>query len=130
MKGTERHDRILVDEMLQHLAVVVTSASSGKVTLAKDAQPRYALEHAIELLAEAGEKVSRDFKSANPGIPWAQLRPLRRTLAHPYDTDAAQVSVDQLWVFSAKVVPRLYRRLKSPKFPRYATEDERAARRR
>ena len=64
MKESDQRDRFLVDEMLRHLAVISRGLKAGKPRLLRDAEPRYALEHAIELLSEAAEKTSREFKTA------------------------------------------------------------------
>jgi uncharacterized protein with HEPN domain len=113
----DSRDRFLVDEMLRHLAVLAAGAKGGKVTLVDDPMIRYAVEHATELLAEAAEKVSHAFKTANPKVPWKELRPLRRGVAHPYDSGAAPVNVEQLWGFIQDDVPKIARALGNAKFP-------------
>ncbi len=118
MKAEEQRDRVLVDEMLQHLQVVAEVAGSGKVTLGSSAQTRYALEHAIELFAEAAEKVSNNCKGANERVPWSSFRTFRRALAHPYDAGSSRVGIDELWVFATQVAPRVRRQLTTLKFPR------------
>ncbi len=120
MKESEQRDRFLVDEMLRHGEVLAAIVRKGKEFLLSDAPSRYAAEHAAELLAEAAEKTSQAFKSANPSLPWERLRPLRHDVAHPYDLGAERVNVDQLWQFAAKDAPRIARRLRDAEFPAYA----------
>ncbi len=117
MREAERRDRFLADEMLQHLDVVALSVKAGRARLATDPEPRYALEHAIEMLSEAGEKTSRAFKTANPGIPWRALRQFRHDVVHPYDVGASRIEIDQLWRFAVRDAPRLARRLRTARFP-------------
>ncbi|MGP8078729.1 MAG: DUF86 domain-containing protein [Thermoplasmata archaeon] len=98
--------------MLRHAAVLAAIAQKGKPALQTDATLRYAAEHATELLAEAAEKVSNTYKSANSEVPWDHLRPLRRLVAHPYDLDSQPVEIDQLWRFGTKDIPRIAKRLR------------------
>jgi uncharacterized protein with HEPN domain len=121
MSSSGNRDRFLVDEMLRHLAVVQAGVKLGKANLSTDATTRYALEHATELLAEAAEKTSAPFKTANPSIPWKSLRGVRHDVAHPYDTGAEPVNVEALWRFALVDCPRLQRSLRRAKFPRPAT---------
>jgi uncharacterized protein with HEPN domain len=110
-------DRYLVDEMLRHLTVLAMGVKGGKANLAKDPTIRYAAEHATELLAEAAEKVSQPFKTANPKVPWKGLRALRRGVAHPYDTGAESVNIDQLWKFIRDDAPKISAALRVAIFP-------------
>jgi uncharacterized protein with HEPN domain len=116
MKGTEQRDRFLVDEMLRHLGVVALELRRGRDRVETDPEVRYALEHAAELLAEAAEKTSRSFKTANSEIPWTALRKFRHDVAHPYDAGASAVTADQLWRFARDDAPGLARRLKAATF--------------
>ncbi|MGD0587194.1 MAG: HepT-like ribonuclease domain-containing protein [Thermoplasmata archaeon] len=106
-----------MDEMLRHLEVLASVVRNGKAALSSDALNRYAGEHATELLAEAAEKTSHAFKTANPGMPWDRLHPLRHDVAHPYDLGAEPVNINQLWVFATKDAPRISRRLRDARFP-------------
>ena len=120
MKAGEERDRFLVDEMLQHLAVVALTIKEGRDRLNASPQTRYALEHATELLAETGEKTSRRFKIANTGIPWEDLRKFRHDVAHPYDLGATRIETAQLWKFAQDDAPRIARYLRRAKFPKDA----------
>ena len=118
MKESERRDRFLADEMLRHLDVVALELRRGRERIETDLEARYALEHATELLAEAAEKESRPFKSANPEIDWMALRKFRHDVAHPNDVGATAVSAEQLWRFARDDAPEIARRLKKAKFPK------------
>ncbi len=119
MKGREGRDRFLVDEMLTHLTLLVQISERGKsqFMVPEGSESRYAAEHALELFAEAAEKVSGAFEKANPRIPWQRFRPLRRRVAHPYDPGSAAVNVEELWEFLAHDVPGLRRLLRRARFP-------------
>ena len=118
VKESEQRDRFLVDEMLRHLDVVGLELRKGRDRIETDAEVRYALEHATELLAEAAEKTSRLFKSANPEIAWKALRKFRHDVAHPYDAGAMSVTAQQLWKFARDDAPAIAQRLKRAAFPK------------
>jgi len=118
VKESEQRNRFLVDEALRHLDVVTLELRRGRDRIETDPEARYALEHATELLAEAAEKTSRPFKSANPEIDWKALRKFRHDVAHPYDVGAATVTAEQLWRFARDDAPGIARRLKRAKFPK------------
>ena len=119
MKDGERRDRFLVDEMLTHLSLLGQIGERGKSAFIapEGAEARYAAEHALELFAEAVEKVSGTFEKANPKIPWRRFRPFRRRVAHPYDHGSEAVNVDELWEFLAHDVPVLRKSLRKARFP-------------
>jgi len=118
MKESEQRDRFLVDEMLRHLDVVGLELRRGRDRIETDPEVRYALEHATELLAEAAEKTSRPFKSANSEIAWKALQKFRHDVAHPYDAGAMSVTAQQLWRFARDDAPAIARHLRKAKFPR------------
>lgn len=105
--------------MLRHGEVIAVNVAKGRTAFDSDVSTRYALDHAVELLSEAAEKLSSGFERANPAIPWKGLRPLRRDVAHPYDKGRAPVSPDRVWKFVRDEVPRLVRQLRSATFPDY-----------
>ncbi len=117
MRDSPRRDRFLVDEMLNHAEVVAVNVRKGRDVFETDATTRYAIEHATELFAEAAEKIGHQLKSANPRLPWDQLRELRRGLAHPYDARGDSAYIEQTWRFARTDLPAIVRRLRSVKFP-------------
>jgi uncharacterized protein with HEPN domain len=117
LRESSSRDRFLVEEMLHHAGVISAIVSEGKSRFLDPTndRSRYAVQHAIELFAEAAEKVSRPFKSANPRIPWDALRPLRKGVAHPYDFGALRVNAEEVWRFGALDLPRIVRQLRGPR---------------
>jgi uncharacterized protein with HEPN domain len=118
VKEGQRRDRYLVDQMLTHAEVIAVNVRKGRDVFETDPSTRYAVEHASELLAEAAEQVGRAFKTANSAVPWAGLRELRRTVAHPYDAGGDPTRVEQTWRFARDDVPRIVRRLRASRFPK------------
>jgi uncharacterized protein with HEPN domain len=119
VKDSEGRDRFLADEMRTHLRVIATIAQRGKArfTGPEGEESRYAARQAVELLAEAAEKISGPFEKANPKIPWMTLRQFRKRIAHPYDAGIELVNVDELWVFMVRDAPKIDRALLRPTFP-------------
>jgi uncharacterized protein with HEPN domain len=66
---------------------------SSRGQLDADLKLQFALTRAIEIIGEASTKVSDDFKSAHPEIPWSQIKGMRNRLIHGYD----RVDLDFLW---------------------------------
>jgi uncharacterized protein with HEPN domain len=117
VKAGARRDRFLVSEMLRHADVMAEVVRRGREEFDRDRPTRYAVEHAVELFAEAAEKLSGEFERANPGIPWRGLRPLRRDVAHPYDPERPPVDPDRVWRFVAREVPAIVRQLQRAVYP-------------
>ncbi len=99
-------DRFLADEMLRNANVILEVTRDGRATFLeeRDVRSRYAVEHAAELIAEAGKTTSEAFQRLNPGFPWRRLGRFRREVAHPYDSDSTRVSREALWQFASRDV--------------------------
>ncbi len=117
MKQGRRGDRYLVDQMLTHAEVIAVNVRKGRDEFETDPTTRYAVEHAIELFAEAAEKIGKTFKSTNSGVPWELFRELRRIVAHPYDAGADLTHIEQTWRFARDDVPKITRKLRGSRFP-------------
>jgi uncharacterized protein with HEPN domain len=113
---TLSRDRYLVDEMKLHLDHIREVAAEGKEAIEQDWGLRAKLDHSIEQLAEAAEKMSNAFKTANPGIDWKSLRRLRRGIAHSYDLEPTPVVLDEMMHFAGDVAEKMSRRLSRPRF--------------
>jgi uncharacterized protein with HEPN domain len=57
----------------------------------------------MEIIGEAANRVSPDFQSGYPHIPWSQIVSLRHRLIHVYDS----VDLDILWEILTKDLPPL-----------------------
>lgn len=49
-----------------------------------DAKTRFAVFHALEMLAEASRRVPAEVVARHPEIPWRQIVGMRNVLAHDY----------------------------------------------
>jgi uncharacterized protein with HEPN domain len=68
-----------------------------------DRMLRRATERAIEIIGVAASRVSPDFRSAHPEVPWQGVIGQRNVIAHEYD----DIILDRLWVVATQHIPRL-----------------------
>jgi uncharacterized protein with HEPN domain len=54
---------------------------------------RYALTHLIQVIGEAAQQVSSDFKEAHPQVPWFEIIGMRNRIVHDY----MNVDEDVIW---------------------------------
>lgn len=66
-----------------------------------------AAERLLEIIGEASNQLSDEFRSAHPVVPWSDIVALRVLLAHHYH----RVDVEQVWTIATTSVPDLARHL-------------------
>src|SRR5512146_3324872 len=62
----------------------------------------------LEIIGEAANSLSEEFRAQHPAIPWRDIIGLRVVLAHHYH----QVDPGQVWAIAATEVPRLVQDLR------------------
>ena len=85
-----------------------------------DENLRLALIHLVQIVGEAGRKVSHEFCDAHPEIPWADIIGMRHKVVHDY----LGVDEDIVWQVVTDDLPKLASALE-PLVPRVppATND-------
>jgi uncharacterized protein with HEPN domain len=68
-----------------------------------------ALVRLLEMIGEAANRVSSEYKSTYTSIPWSQIIGLRNRLIHGYDA----VDMDILWEVLSRDLPGLVSELES-----------------
>lgn len=68
-----------------------------------------ALVRLLEVIGEAASRVSPEYQSIYPSIPWSQIIGLRNRLIHGYDA----VDMDILWEILSRDLPGLVSELES-----------------
>jgi uncharacterized protein with HEPN domain len=68
-----------------------------------------AAERLLEIIGEASNALSDDFKLAHPSVPWRDVAALRILLAHHYH----RIDLDQVWQIASVSVPDLVRTIES-----------------
>jgi uncharacterized protein with HEPN domain len=61
----------------------------------------------LELIGEAANRLTEEFRSHYPEIPWSAIVGLRNVLIHEYDT----IDLDRVWETIAKNIPELERQI-------------------
>ncbi|MCU0268049.1 MAG: DUF86 domain-containing protein [Acidimicrobiales bacterium] len=69
-----------------------------------------AAERLLEIIGEASNSLSEDFKLRHGDVAWRDIAALRILLAHHYH----RVDVDQVWQIATDAVPEFVRRLHRP----------------
>ena len=64
---------------------------------------RGAVERHIEIIGEAGRRISEATKQAHPEIPWRAIVGQRNVLAHEYD----EVLHEAIWAIATRRIPEL-----------------------
>ena len=59
----------------------------------------------ISTIGEAAARISEDFQSAHPEIPWHKLRGIRNHLVHVFDYE--QIDYDIVWEVATSALPEL-----------------------
>lgn len=76
---------VYVQHIRERLAQVNEWADLGQERFDHDEMVRGAIYHSLMLAGEAAKRVSEDFRSQHPAIPWRELAGLRDILIHQYD---------------------------------------------
>ena len=100
-----RHDDLVrVRRMLDHYREAAALVR-GKLRddLDSDRVLSLALVHLLEIIGEAGSRVSGDTRSRYSDIPWPEIVGLRNRLIHAYDS----VDMDILWQILQEDIPLL-----------------------
>lgn len=99
-----REDRVRVQHMLD-AARKARSLSAGRSRgdLGADEEFSLALQRLIEILGEAGKKVSAPTRSRTTDIPWKAIAGMRDRLIHAY----FDVDLDILWDTVTEDLPTL-----------------------
>ena len=101
---SRRDDRLLLQDMLDHARLGRDAAKGrSRAELGQDRVFRAACERFIEIVGEAASRVSEEFKSAHPDIPWRKIVGTRNILVHGYQ----QVDLDILWDIIESDLPEL-----------------------
>lgn len=82
-----------------------------------DVKTQAAVVREMEIIGEATKRISQEFRSANPGIPWKKMAGMRDVLIHAYD----EVDLEEVWNVVQVSIPQLIELLE-PLVPKPAGE--------
>lgn len=91
---TRHDDQVRLRHMLDNTReAMAIAADRRRADLDSDRLLELGLVRLIEIIGEAAAKVTDDFRSAHPQIPWPQIVAMRNRLVHGYD----EIDLDVLW---------------------------------
>ena len=99
---TRRDDERIAD-IPDAAAEIAEIVELGRDAWDKDRIRQLAAERLLEIIGEAANSLSEDFRAGHPGTPWRDIIGLRIVLAHHYH----RVDPSQVWAIAATEVPRL-----------------------
>lgn len=77
--------------------------SRTQADLATDAQLRFALVRALEIIGEAASRIDPEFRRTQPEIPWQPIIGARNRLVHAY----FDIDHDIVWATATHALPKL-----------------------
>lgn len=75
----------------------------------QDLMAQDAVIRRLEIMGEASRRISSEFKSQHPAIPWAQMLGMRNLLIHEYD----DVDIEVVWQVVTEDLPALVAQIES-----------------
>lgn len=105
-----RGDDERVADILEAAGELSVIAEVGLDRFRSSALHARAAERLLEIIGEASNSLSEEFKGRHPDAAWREIAALRILLAHRYH----RVDVDQMWQIATDAVPALVRRLDRP----------------
>ena len=108
MTSSHKSDALYLGHMLD-MARKAAERLGSQERLAYDADEdlRLALTHLVQVIGEAASRVSAEFRSAHPEIPWASIIGMRHRIVHDY----LNVDEDIVWSTVTQELPRLVEQL-------------------
>ncbi len=118
----QRDDRIYIRHILEaaHKAQRFTMNRS-RIDLDKEEMLAISLVHLLEIIGEAANAVSNDFRIQYPHIPWRKMVGLRNRLIHGY----FDINLDIVWDTVLKDLPPLIADLEKIFLPENPPKDQR-----
>jgi uncharacterized protein with HEPN domain len=105
-------DREWLKDMLEYAGKAVRIlGSEDSAALTLDETKLLAVSHAVQVVGEAANRLSRETQTALPHIPWTDIIGMRNRLVHGYRTRNPQVIVDTVREHLPPLVSALERAL-------------------
>lgn len=111
-----RDNASLLDMINAAKRVLRFAEGLDKSALATDEEKQSAILYQIIVLGEATKRLSAEFRSQHPEIPWKDIAGMRDILAHQYDRvnlntlwDAMQTDIPELLALLQPLLPELGR---------------------
>jgi len=109
-----RDDRTRLIDMIDAITNVEKYADEGKERFLTDELIRTYIVHHLQILGEAGNKLTADLRSRHPEIPWPRILGMRHVLVHDYSRvdygivwDVVETELSRLKTQLQKIVQEL-----------------------
>jgi len=102
-----RPDDLRIADIVEAADQLATLVADGRQAFDTDWIRQRAAERLLEIIGEASNAISDEFKVDHPDVPWRHVVNLRHLLAHHYH----RVDSDQIWTIATVNVPALSREL-------------------
>jgi len=111
-----RDDATLLDILKACQLALEFAANMDRAAFLADAKTQAAVVHELLVLGEAAKRLSTEFTTRVPAVPWKAIAGMRDKLIHHYDA----VDIEEVWKALSIDVPRLLETLAplAPKPPR------------
>jgi uncharacterized protein with HEPN domain len=83
--------------------ILLFAAGLTKSELAANEEKQSAILYQVIVIGEATKRLSTDFRTIYPDIPWRDIAGMRDILAHQYD----RINLDTLWDVIQSDIPEL-----------------------
>ena len=104
-----RPDDLRIADVLEAAGQLAALVAEGREAFDSDWIRQRAAERLLEIVGEASNAISDEFKVGHPDVPWRHVVNLRHLLAHHYH----RVDSDQIWTIATVSVPALAQELDS-----------------
>lgn len=100
-------DATLLDVARAARLAIEFTAGMDQGTFMLDARTQSAVLHQLLVMGEAVKRLSAEFRSAHPAVPWTLIAGMRDKLIHTYD----EVDMEEVWKTMEKDIPDLLNKI-------------------
>src|SRR5262245_15387717 len=98
-----RDDATLLDILRAARLAVAFTGDLDKLAFLSDLKTQSAILHQLLVLGEAVKRLSEEFCTSHPAMPWRMIAGMRDKLIHAYDA----VDLDEVWKTVSIDIPHL-----------------------
>jgi uncharacterized protein with HEPN domain len=88
-----KSDQVYLDHILECISWIERFTAEGREAFFKDRKTQSAVLRELQTLAESTERLSEEFKTRHPQIPWRNIAGFRNILVHDY----LGIKLDRVW---------------------------------